>query len=125
VDAMLHAITECHRLDEAKEIRDKARAMEIYAQQAMNLDAERKAIEIRLRAERRLGQMLKEREKAKGNQYTPARSHDATEHTKLSDLGISKTQRSRWQQMAEMPDELFENILTGADGDAIDGGDCS
>jgi hypothetical protein len=113
VDATLRAITECHRVDEVKEIHDKARAMEIYAQQAMNLDAERKAIEIRMRAERRLGQMLKEMEKAKpsgANQHKD-RSHDETDPQTLSDLGISKTQSSRWQQMAEMPAEMFENIL--------------
>ena len=43
-----------------KEIRDKARALEVYAAQALNRDAERKAAEIRVRAERKTGELLKQ-----------------------------------------------------------------
>lgn len=59
-DAMIHAITECHRVDEVKDLRDKAMALEMYARQAKNKDAERKASDVRLRAERRTGELLKE-----------------------------------------------------------------
>ena len=38
-------------VDEVKEIHDRMRAIEIYAKQAMNTDAERKATDIRIRAE--------------------------------------------------------------------------
>ena len=41
----------------SKDIRDKARAIEVYARQARNVEAERRACEIRLRAERRCGQL--------------------------------------------------------------------
>lgn len=58
--AMCTAIAECHRVDEATDIRDKARALEVYYQQANNTEAERKAIDIRLRAERRAGELLKD-----------------------------------------------------------------
>jgi len=59
-EAMCLAIAECHRVDEAKDIREKARALEAYYQQARNTEAERKALDIRLRAERRAGQLLAE-----------------------------------------------------------------
>ena len=77
-DAMCRAIAECHSVDEVKDIRDKARALEAYANQAKNTDAERKALEIRLRAERKTGQLIKEMQEAgklasqgsaKGNQH--------------------------------------------------------
>src|SRR4051794_943317 len=69
--------------DEVKDIRDKARAIEVYAQQALNVEAERQASQIRLRAERRCGQLLRQREKAKGAQGTGSnqyqvRSDDTT-----------------------------------------------
>jgi hypothetical protein len=72
--------------------------------------AERRACEIRLRAERKAGQLLAESEKAKGR--PPAnRSHDATDYRgapTLADLGISKSQNSRYQQLAAVPEERFE-----------------
>src|SRR4051794_7173410 len=106
-----------YEVDEVKGIRDKARAIEVYARQARNVEAERQACEIRLRAERRCGQMLRDMEKAKGAQGNPGgrgapfvRSHDETAQpvTTLSDLGISKTQSSRWQKLAAIPDSEFE-----------------
>jgi hypothetical protein len=109
-DAMCHAIAEAYAVDEVKDIRDKARALEIYHRQARNTEAETKACEIRLRAERRCGQLLAEREMAKGllkqGQELP-QSHGATTET-LDDLGISKTQSSRWQKLAAIPEDEFE-----------------
>ncbi len=40
--------------------RDNAMALECYAQQALNMEAERQAAEIRIRAERKAGELLKE-----------------------------------------------------------------
>jgi hypothetical protein len=57
------ALAELVRIDAAKEIRDKAVAFEVYARQANNVDAERKACGIRLRAERKCGQLLSQMEK--------------------------------------------------------------
>ncbi len=58
--AMCKAIADCHSVDEVKGLRDKAKALEVYAQQAQNFEAERKACEIRIRAERRAGELLRE-----------------------------------------------------------------
>jgi hypothetical protein len=85
-------------------------------QQAKNVEAERRACEIRLRAERRCGQLLRQREKAKGapgNQHTgPLARCEGSKP--LADLGISHTQSSRWQKLAEVPEVDFEAILAAA-----------
>jgi hypothetical protein len=127
-DAMCVAIAAAHKVDEVKNIRDKARALEVYAQQAMNTEAERQACEIRLRAERRCGQLLRQREKAKGAQGNPGgqgapivRSDGVTTQT-LSDIGVSKQQSSDWQKMADIPDDDFEAALAVAGPKPTTGG---
>jgi hypothetical protein len=114
-DAMCHAIQAAYDIDEVKDIRDKARAIEVYARQAKNTEAERQACEIRLRAERKAGQLNEEREKAKGAREpgtnrgtTPL--HDVSAST-LADLGISHKQSSDWAKLAAIPDDEFERDL--------------
>jgi hypothetical protein len=92
-DAMCHAITAAFAIDEVKDIHDKALAIETYARQAKNVEAESQACEIRLRAERRAGQLLGEMEKARGARGSGSISHD---------------QSSRWQKLAAIPEAEFE-----------------
>jgi hypothetical protein len=53
-ESMCRAIA-AHDVEEVKDIRDKALALEHYARQALNTDAERKAAKIRIRAENKAG----------------------------------------------------------------------
>lgn len=110
---MCTAIAACHAVDEVKDIRDKALAIETYARQARNTEAEQKACEIRLRAERRAGQMLGEMDKAKGAAATPSQRASASKP--LADLGISYTQSSRWQKLAAIPEADFEATFAQPD----------
>lgn len=111
-DEMCRAISEAYVVDEVKDLRDKAMAIEMYQRQANNTEAERQACEIRLRAERRCGELLRQREKAKGNQHVnSATSNSAREQKTLSDLNISWDQSSKWQKLADIPEEQFEEAL--------------
>jgi hypothetical protein len=120
-DAMCSAIAAAHNVDEAKEIRDKALAIEIYSRQARNIENEKRAREIRIRAERRCGELLRDgnratgtaglgRPKLGGNVPVPPNSDTPT----LSDLGITKKQSSLWQKLAAVPAEEFEAALAGS-----------
>jgi phage N-6-adenine-methyltransferase len=57
--AACQALAAAKNVDEVKDIRDKAEAMRAYAKQAKNKRMEVDAAEIRLRAERRLGELIK------------------------------------------------------------------
>jgi hypothetical protein len=127
-DAARRALAEAKRVDEVKGIRDKAVAMQVYAKHAKDRTLIEDATEIRMRAERRAGELLAEMEKNKGAQGNPGgrgakvvRSHDATAHPKLSDLGVSKTQSSRWQRFAALDAETFESRVIAARKKALSG----
>jgi hypothetical protein len=120
-DRMCSAIAECSRVDEAKDIRDKALALEAYYRQARNLDAEREAANVRLRAERRVGELLKELARADTAAGGDVKSASVRETpiqpspyaTALSEQGISRQAASRYQALANIPAPVFEQALSG------------
>ena len=107
-DAMCRAIDAAYEVDEVKEIRDQARAFEVYAQQAQNREAELRACEIRLRAERKAGLLLRAMDRATAEQGRPPKASSATT---LSSLGLSRDQSAKWQRLANVPDDQFEAAL--------------
>jgi hypothetical protein len=115
-DAMCSAIAECHRIDEVKDLRDKAMALELYAKQARNTDAERKASEIRLRAERRTGELLKELARATpaeaGARKAAASVAGASAYRQaIEQAQIPERTAQRYQALANVPAQVFERAL--------------
>ena len=79
-----------------------------------SLEMQNQCAEIKLRAERRGGEILKNMPKEPGKRTDLTSSHDAT---KLQEAGINKSQSSRWQQIAELPEEDFEADRLGGKDD--------
>jgi len=63
-----------------------------------SLEMQNQCAEIKLRAERRAGEILKDTIQHGGDRRSETRSHDAT----LKDSGINKSQSSRWQKIADV-----------------------
>lgn len=103
------AIEKCKSFDEVKNIRDKMEALRQYAKQAgESLEMQNNISEIKLRAERRAGEMLKESEITSGR---PKNNGDTMSPFRLCDIGIHKKQSSRWQRIASIPEPLFEDKI--------------
>jgi hypothetical protein len=96
----------------------------------LSQEIERNGVSIRLRAERRIGELLKEMKKTgerKGrggsgaNQRGNVGRRDIST-PKLSDLGLTRDESSKAQKLADVPEEDFEaalandSTMTTADG---------
>jgi len=113
LDAARRALEEASTLQEIKEIRDQAEAIRQYVKAAgHSLVNQNKAAETKLRAERKAGELLKEMVKNKGGgDVRNHSSHDERGVLKLNDLGIDYNQSFRWQRIADLPEEAFENKI--------------
>lgn len=113
-------LAQCRRIDEAKHIRDAAEAARIYyRQQSAAHDVQNDAAEIKLRAERRLGELLAE-QKETGERATQGshrkKSQAGTSWAPpptLRDMGIARMAAARWQDVAKVPEAKFEAFIQG------------
>src|SRR4051812_11437916 len=97
-----------------KAIRDQAEALRAYqrsvgaAQEAVDA-----AQEIRIRAERRMGQEIG-RAQRDGSAATPHRRQKGSDTPTLSEMGVTKHQSAEWQQLAAVDDATFDATLRAA-----------
>jgi len=118
-EAAKHALAEAKAVDEVKKIRDASVAMKAYAKQAKDRQLEVDASEIRIRAERRLGEMIRTQKEGRGlNQGAQGSVVTGTtrvpvkdDRPTLADVGIDKKLSSRSQAIASIPEEDFEETL--------------
>lgn len=100
-------LAQARDVDEVKSIMDLAEAARVYARQArLGLEAQNYAAEIKLRAERRAGELLADIVHPGNPQF----SH-ADRIGRLPD-GITFSQSSRWQRVASVPEPVFEQHIT-------------
>ena len=118
-EAACLALAKARDTDEVKLIRDKADAIRAAARIAKNKQLEVDAAEIRIRAERRLGEMLAETKAtvglnkgAKGSVVTGSKREPVKDdRPTLAAAGIDKKLSSRAQKLAAVPEAEFEKEL--------------
>lgn len=117
-EAACRALAEARAVDEVQDVRNKADAMRIYGMQAKNKSLEVDAAEIRIRAERRLGELIGQQKAGEGlakGAATPGVGRSGKNAVEsddrvptLAEVGISKDLSSRAQKLAAVPPEVFE-----------------
>lgn len=96
------ALADARSVGEVKTIRDQAAAIAMYLrQQQLSEEAARDAAELKVRAERRLGEMIKP---SRGNPDRVSGFAGLPED-------VSHKQSSRWQRVASVPQRAFEKYV--------------
>lgn len=114
-EAARTALAEAHRVDEVKDIRDKAEAMAAYARQAKDSELIQYATEIKVRAERRCGELLARVERATPGRPPANTSKPETNYQQaLRENEIPHATADRYQQLAAMPVDHFETAVATA-----------
>jgi N6-adenosine-specific RNA methylase IME4 len=114
----LRLLNDAKTLTDVLKVKHAAQAAEHYfkgATKARDIAAD--AAEIRLRAERKAGELLREmrlrgeRDAGRGGNRK-SQSHSVT--VKLPDLGVTKMQAFRWQEIAAVDEKIFDGYISEA-----------
>lgn len=111
-------LARCKSSDEAKGLRDKAAAVAIYLRtRGASLEAQNDALEIKLRAERRIGELTREipkaapQEKAGRGKVGPTPGL-TSKTSSLRDLNVPKQRAAEFETLASIPEKEFEEHVT-------------
>lgn len=114
-EAAKAALAECRRIDEAKDLRDRAEAMRHYARQARDVQLEIDAWEIRVRAERRLGEMIAAQKETiglhRGGRPKTGSAPEPVSVPTLAEAGIDKKLSAAAQKVASISEQAFEAMV--------------
>jgi N6-adenosine-specific RNA methylase IME4 len=119
-------LEEVRTVEDVKKLTNLAEAARIYAKQVdLGLVAQNHAAEIKIRAQRRGGELLATMEKDKGGyaglyntcQYEARTGIENTKPPTLKELGIDRHQSSMWQAVASVPEDKFEVFIQDTKGE--------
>lgn len=113
-DAACRAIAEARTIDEVQDWIDKAAAVREYTRRIKNRQMEIDAIEIRIRAKKRRGELLldlKDRGQIREGKPKLSTGDDSLPVFTLKDLGISKDDSAEDQKIAKIEGDAFERLV--------------
>ena len=110
-DALRKDLEAATRIDEVKEIKDKAAALEAYARQRHDAQMEAWLSEIKVRAGIRIGELSRELETGAGrpSKIIPSVGKNL-KATALKQAGIGKNAAYRYEALAEIMEEKGEEL---------------
>lgn len=111
-DAACRAIAEAKSFDEVREWIDKAAAVREYTRRVHNRQLEIDAIEIRVRAKKRRGELLLQL-KSEGTLRTgkPSSDDEGLGRITLEELGVTENESSEDQRIAQIEGDSFERLV--------------
>lgn len=120
-DAACRAIAAAKSVDEVKDIRDASFALRAYARQAKNRTLEADAIEIRMRATRRVDQMRQEQKATfvlasgkEGKRKSLGLGNNPSDRPTLAEAGIDKNLANEGRKLGALSEEEFARAIESA-----------
>lgn len=117
LDQATRMLAEIRSVDDAKKLIDLAEAARVYAKQVgLGIEAQNHAAEIKIRAQRRAGEILDrmkesgERQIQGGDRKSKLQDETLIPPT-LDDIGINRIDAHRWQIIATIPEPKFEAFI--------------
>jgi len=107
------ALDNARSIIDTLDIRDKAVALHAYATARKSDEMAQQALDLKLRAERKAGGFLQEMPKNSGGRPKKTPDNRSVVST-LDKMGITHKESSRWQRIASIPEERFEDYLVNA-----------
>jgi len=112
-------LAEAGTLEEVKHVHDLAQAAAVYARAArLGLEAQNSAAEIKIRAERKAGEMLEGLERGQGGdrrsdifQTSNNGLMKSNYAAVLEETDTTRQAAARWQKIAALPDAQFEHYI--------------
>lgn len=112
ISAARRALASAQTMEDVLHIRDQAKALEACLKiVGESLEAANDAAEVKLRAERKAGEMLAGMGDARGRNQHTKQDADIVSGSSLKEIGVSEQQSSRWQREAAVDNETFESYL--------------
>jgi N6-adenosine-specific RNA methylase IME4 len=112
LDQAAKMLAEVKNIDDASQLIDLAEAARVYAKQiGLGLEAQNHAAEIKIRAQRKAGEILEKMDKNKGA-ATPFQGERALPPT-YEEMDISYKDAHVWQTISKMPVDEFEETISG------------
>ena len=115
-EAACRAVAEAKSLDEVKDIRDRSIALAAYARQAKNRELEADAVEIRMRATRRVDELRIAQKETVGLARPPGKIGLVSNPISptLASQGIDKNLAHQARRLGALSDEQFEATVARA-----------
>ncbi|APO53480.1 hypothetical protein LUI11_15415 [Bradyrhizobium diazoefficiens] len=115
-EAARRALAEAAAVDEVLQIHDEWEAIRLAGKVAKDMELQVYAAKIRFRAERRLGELVREQKKtiglAKGGQPYQSEREQVDRPATLAEAGVDRKLSARSQRIAEMDPAEFERAIT-------------
>jgi hypothetical protein len=107
-DTARAALEACVEVDDVKEWADSAAALEAYARQTKDKEMRKMAVDIRMRAKRRIGELMRAQKLKRGR---PSSKKVGQQPISLAEVGIDKNLANEAHRAAAMTPEAFEQAI--------------